>query len=63
MTVKELIIELEGYDEDMPVVCRGANSGGYVDSTDGADTTEVTAFWGNDYTAVLISGSQVGMGS
>lgn len=63
MTVQQLIDELKYYNEDMEVVIRGGNSGGYVDSTDNVSTTEVTGFWGNDYEAVLISGSQVGMGS
>ena len=63
MTVRELIEELEDYDGNMRVVIRSCNSGGYVDSTKYVSRTEVTGFWGNDYEAVLISGSQVGMSS
>lgn len=64
MTVRELIEELEDYDGNMRVVIRGHNSGGYVDNTEYVSRTEVTAFWGDDYDAVLIAGcEQVGMSS
>lgn len=64
MTVNELIYELKNYDGNMRVVIRGCNSGGYVDSTEYVNTTEVTSFWGNDFKAVLIGGGeQLGIGS
>ena len=55
MTVRELIEELECFDEDMEVVMRPSNSM-YVDGINGASTEELRAFYG-DNKEVLVSTS------
>ena len=62
MTVRELIDYLEGYDEEMEVVMKGANSGGYVDSISDFDERELRSFYGNNRDVlVILARSQVGM--
>lgn len=60
MTVRELIYELEQYDEDMEVVMKPSNSM-YVDEIAGSDCEELRAFYGeNQEVVVLGSGGQCG---
>ena len=61
MTVKELRNELENYDDDMKVVCKNENGGGYVDCVSDLYTKAVRTFFGDDYRAVVLAGGQVGM--
>lgn len=61
MTVRELINELENYDDNMKVVTKNENGGGYVDCVSSSYTIEVRTFYGNDYEAVVLVGGQVGM--
>lgn len=57
MTVRDLIDELENYDEDLEVVFRGSNTM-YVDSIETTDINEVRAFYGNDWKAVVLYADQ-----
>lgn len=57
MTVRELIDELENYDEDMEVVFRGSNTM-YVDSIITTGTAEVRAFYGDNWEAVVLYADQ-----
>ena len=57
MTVRDLIDELENYDEDMEVVFRGSNTM-YVDSIGTTGTNEVRAFYGDDWEAVVLYADQ-----
>ena len=60
MKVKELIRELENYDDDTEVVIKVSNSM-YVDSIEEINEDEVRAFYGDDYfSIVLYGGQQVG---
>ena len=60
MKVKDLICELENFDEDMEVVFRTSNSM-YADSIYGAKEKELKSFYGNDRKVlVIVSGGQVG---
>ena len=60
MTVKELIYELENFDEDMEVVFQTSNSI-YANSICGAEEKELRSFYGNDRDVlVIVSGGQVG---
>lgn len=60
MTVRELIEELECYDENMEVVMKPSNSM-YVDGISCTDTRELRAFYGENKDAlVLFSDGQVG---
>lgn len=60
MTVKELIEELEQYDEDMEIVMIPSNSR-YADEIGGIDGGELLAFYGdNREVLVLTSNGQVG---
>lgn len=62
MTVKELINELEYFDDNDEIVVCGSNTD-YVDEPCYTiDKTEMRSFWGNDRTVVVIKGnSQLGM--
>lgn len=53
MTVRELIDELEMYDEDTEVAIKPSNSM-YVESVNNTIETEVRGFWDKDYDAVVI---------
>ena len=57
MTVRDLIDELECYDEDAKVVLKPSNST-YVDSIGGTNEGEIRSFWGNDFNAVVIYGNE-----
>lgn len=60
MTVRELIEELEYFNEDMEVVMKPSNSM-YVDAISEADTRELRSFYGEDREVlVLISDGQEG---
>lgn len=60
MTVRELKDLLCDFDDDMEVVVKPDNSM-YVESiNDNFSTREVTAFYGQDFDAVVIRTSQVG---
>ena len=60
MTVRELIDELECFDDDMEVVMKPSNSM-YVDWIGGAREKELRSFYGNDTTVlVLTSDGQAG---
>ncbi len=60
MTVRELIEELERFDDDMEVVTQHENSM-YVDGISGAKKKELRAFYGNDRDVlVLTSNGQEG---
>ena len=60
MTVRELINELECFDDDMKVVMKPSNSM-YVDGISCTDTRELRAFYGeNKDVLVLFSDGQVG---
>lgn len=54
MTVRELIEELECFDEDMEVVMRPSNSM-YVDGINGAITKELRAFYGEDRDVLVLT--------
>lgn len=56
MTVRELIEELECFDEDMEVVMKPSNSM-YVDGINGASTEELRAFYGDDREVLVITSS------
>ena len=56
MTVRELIEELECFDEDMEVVMQPSNSM-YVDVINGASTEELRAFYGDDREVLVITSS------
>ena len=56
MTVRELIEELECFDEDMEVVMQTSNSM-YVDGINGASTEELRAFYGDDREVLVITSS------
>ena len=60
MTIRELINELQEYDENIEIVFNPENSD-YVDSPRSIQKKEVRAFWGKDYKAIVIKGEQVGM--
>lgn len=53
MTVAELVEELEHYDTESEVLIRPCNSI-YVERVDSIGEDEVRAFYGEDYTAVII---------
>ena len=53
MTVRELIEELENFDDDMEVVMKPSNSI-YVDSIRGAIKKEMTAMYGEDREVLVI---------
>ena len=57
MTVRDLIDELENYDEDLEVVFNGNNTI-YVDSIGTTGTSEVRAFYGKDWEAVVLYADQ-----
>ena len=60
MTVKDLICELENFDEDMEVLIQSSNNR-YADSILGAEKKELISFYGNDREVlVIVSGGQVG---
>ena len=60
MTVRELIEELEEFDEDMEVVFKPSNSH-YVDSVGYLKEKEISSFYGSDRKAVvLVSDGQTG---
>lgn len=60
MTVRELIDELEYYDDDMEVVMRPSNSI-YVDGISIVDTKELRSFYGDDRDVLaLMSDGQIG---
>ena len=61
MTVRELINTLESYKDDEEVVIKGDNSGGYVDSIYNTEVGTIRAQYGDDFQAVILVGSQVGM--
>lgn len=54
MTVRELIEELECFDEDMEVVMRPSNSM-YVDGIYGVITKELRAFYGEDRDVLVLT--------
>lgn len=56
MTVRELIEELECFDEDMEVVMQPSNSM-YVDGINGASTEELRTFYGDDREVLVITSS------
>ena len=56
MTVRELIEELECFDEDMEVVIQPSNSM-YVDGVNGASTAELRAFYGDNREVLVITSS------
>ena len=56
MTVRELIEELECFDEDMEVVMQPSNSM-YVDGINGASTEELRAFYGDNKEVLVITSS------
>lgn len=53
MTIRELIDELEYFDENTEVVMQGVNSM-YVDSISHATTKELRANWGKDREVVVL---------
>lgn len=57
MTVRDLIDELENYDEDMEVVFRGSNAM-YVETIGTTGTNEIKAFYGKNWEAVVLYGNQ-----
>lgn len=56
MTVRDLINELECFDDDMEVVMKPSNSM-YVDGISGADTNELRAFYGENRDVLVIRSS------
>ena len=56
MTVRELIEELECFDEDMEVVMQPSNSM-YVDGINGANTKELRSFYGDNREVLVITSS------
>lgn len=56
MTVRELIEELECFDDDMEVVMKPSNSM-YVDGISGAETKELRSFYGEDRNVLVITSS------
>lgn len=60
MTIKELINELENFDENMEVVMGSTNSM-YVNSIRCATTKELAAFFGKDREVILLKAdNQIG---
>lgn len=60
MTVKDLICELENFDEDMEVLIQSTNTI-YADSICGTEEKELRSFYGNDRKVlVIVSSGQVG---
>ena len=60
MTVKDLICELENFDEDMEVLIQSSNNR-YADSIFGAAEKELRSFYGNDREVlVIVSSGQAG---
>lgn len=56
MTVRELIEELECFDDDMEVVMQPSNSM-YVDGINGASTKELRAYYGDDRNVLVLTSS------
>lgn len=54
MIVRELINELECYDDDLEVVMKPSNSM-YVDGISGTETYELRAFYGEDRDVLVIT--------
>lgn len=54
MTVRELIEELECFDDDMEVVMKPSNSM-YVDRINGTATKELRAFYGENRDVLVIT--------
>lgn len=54
MTVRELINELEYYDDDMEVVMKPSNSM-YVDGIVETETNELRSFYGDDREVVVLT--------
>ena len=59
MTVKELKDWLEELNDNTIVLFRPENSN-YVYNFESVKTKDISAFWGDDYTALVFSGEQVG---
>jgi hypothetical protein len=60
MTVRELIDELQCFDDDMEVAVRGSNTD-YIDSVGTIKERNFRAFWGPDGRVVVIRGDgQIG---
>ena len=57
MTVADLISELNCYDGDAEVVIKVSNSM-YAESVEVIREKKVRAFWGNDWSAVVICGDE-----
>ena len=61
MTVRELIDELERFEDDTEVVMKASNSD-YVDNIGETDRQNVRGFWNGKFEAVVLSAfDQVGM--
>lgn len=56
MTVRELIDELERFNDDMEVVMKPNNSI-YADGINGITVKELRAFWGSDRDVLVITSS------
>lgn len=54
MTVRELINELECYDNDLEVVMKPSNSI-YVDGISGTEMDELRAFYGEDRDVLVLT--------
>lgn len=54
MTVRELINELECYDDDLEVVMKPSNSM-YVDGISGTETDDLRAFYGEDRDVLVLT--------
>lgn len=54
MTVRELIDELEYFDDDMEVAMKPSNSM-YVEGVSGAKTKELRAFYGDNRNVLVIT--------
>lgn len=57
MTVADLISELNCYDGDAEVLIKMSNSM-YAESIGATREKEVRAFWGDDWSAVVICGDE-----
>lgn len=54
MTVRELINELERFEDDVEVVTKSCNSF-YVDNIGEVERQNINSFWGDDCEAVVLS--------
>lgn len=57
MTVADLISELEYYDKDAEVLIKVSNSM-YAESIGVTTEKKIRAFWGDDWSAVVICGDE-----